>query len=53
MDEPDVRKMLADLAGWKKQRGNMFYKKYLELIDKNLRYKRNKVIKEIMDPPLV
>ncbi len=37
VDEPEVKKLLTDLAEWEKQHSDMFYKKYLELLDKNLR----------------
>jgi len=37
VDEPEVKKLLTELAQWEKQHSDMFYDKYVGLLDKNLR----------------
>lgn len=35
MEEPEVKGFLTELAGWELQHKELFYKKYLSLLDKN------------------
>ncbi|NSW90158.1 MAG: ferritin family protein [Firmicutes bacterium] len=37
VETPEIKKLLSELAGWEKQHSDMFYQKYLALLDKNWR----------------
>ena len=37
VEEAEVRKLLSDLAQWEKQHSDMFYGRYLDLLDKELK----------------
>ena len=37
VEDAEVKKLLSDLAQWEKQHGDMFYSRYLDLLDKELK----------------